>query len=397
MDRQRSDPDWFPEAPPAADLPGTWEALAAASAAELKQRLGRYAQLGEKDRDRLAHRLRLAIDSALEVPDHLPQRIAASVARFHARSVERDPVALAWRRTRQRARRTAAIGAVTTVPAMAPGIGPALAALGLVADWRFVAEQQRDLVLEIAALLGVTLDNPTNQIRALFLASTASAFGATAAGEAAVHVLARQIARRSIARVVPGAGAIVAGALNYVATVALGRAAIEHFAHRAGHHVEGVVPHFVHPAMPWLRNQVVRALESLQLVSVGTPVFSEQDVAMLAELPREQKEELLDLAVACAAADGVATADEERVVREIAELLGFRAHELDAAQRAAAADASTSARRVTRLLARARQAGSRTTREIWHRAARLARGRRPPRGFGEPPDGPEDSARVSES
>jgi hypothetical protein len=247
-------------------------------------------------------------------------------------------------------------------------------------------------VLEIAALLGVALPDPTRQIRALFLASTAAAFGATAAGEVTVQVLARQIARRSMARVVPGAGAVVAGALNYVATVALGRAAIEHFATQAGIEVEGFVPQRVHPAMPWLRNQVVRAIESQELLELGGPVFSGDDLATIAELPREACDELLDLAVASAASDGVATAEEDRVVRDIAEALGFSRSELDAARRAAVRDTRSSAQRVARLLVRARDSAGDTTRDLWRRASRLARGRKPR----PPPSTPPPAAEPPE-
>lgn len=376
MDPQHSDEELPPAAVGADTGDFSWEMLASSAAVELKRRLARYAVLTDSDRERLARRLRQAIDSALEVPPGVPDRITQSAARVLERAHGQDPLALAWRRTRQRARRTAAIGAVTTVPAMAPGLGPALAALGLVADWRFVAEQQRDLVLEIAALLGVSLEDPTRQIRTLFFASTAAAFGATAAGDMTVQVLARQIARRSMARVVPGAGAVVAGALNYVATVALGRAAIDHFAKRAGIDVRGFVPQRVHPAMPWLRNQVVRAIEMPELLELGEPVFSEDDAATINELPREARDELLDLAVASAASDGVATPQEDRTVREIAAALGFTEHELEAARRAAIRDATSSAQRVARLLARARDSAGTTTRELWRRATRLATARR---------------------
>jgi hypothetical protein len=361
---------------PDAGRSAAWQMLATSAAAELKNRLGRYAHLSDEEREKLARRLRLAIDSALEVPANLPERVAQSVTRLQADSPARDPVALAWQRTRQRARRTAAIGAVTTVPAMAPGLGPALAAVGLVADWRFVAEQQRDLVLEIAALLGVELKDPTQQVRALFLASTASAFGATAAGEVVVQVLARQIARRSLARIVPGAGAVVAGALNYVGTVALGRAAIEYFAARAGIEVHGVAPHRTHPAMPWLRNQVVEAVESGGARRGEEEPFSWQDPVTLGRLSQAEREELLDLAIGATDPAGAITAHDATVLSEIAVALGFTAEELDAARRAAARDAAPSARRVARLMTRAREVGSRTTRALWGRASRLARGRR---------------------
>src|SRR5688500_4785716 len=170
-----------------------WKAFARESAQGLRERLDRLATLTEDEREQIALRLEQSISGALEVPDDLQSVIEESAARLIAQSDSVDPVAIAWERTRERARRTAAIGAVTTVPAVLPGMGTALAALGLVADWRYVAEQQRDLVLEIAALFGEWPENPTKETRNLFLAATATAFGGSGAGKAVTNVLARQV------------------------------------------------------------------------------------------------------------------------------------------------------------------------------------------------------------
>jgi uncharacterized protein (DUF697 family) len=359
-----------------AATPRAWHAFASETADELKTRLGRYAHLSEAERERLAGRLRTVIDGALEVPADLPAEIARSIERLRKRMPGADPVTIAWARTRTRARRTAAIGAVTTIPAMVPGLGPALAALGLVADWRFVAEQQRNLVLEISALFGVALEDPTRQVRSLFLASAASAFGASAAGEAVSKALARQIARRTVARIVPGAGAAVAGGLNYIATVALGRAALGRFARDAGIAVEGIVPQEVHPAMPWLRNAVIEAFETRDALQRRPTVFMESDLATVAVLPPANREELLDLAASSAMTGGGATDEDRQLMREIALALGCEEDDVEAALRAAERNALSAGTRIRRLVGRAGAAGGRASRQFWRRAARLARGRR---------------------
>lgn len=353
-----------------------WHVFAQASARELERRLRRYSHLSALERTRLGRRLGAVIDRALEVPPDLPERIARSTDEVRSRKPAADPVGLAWSRTRARARRTAAIGAVTTMPAMLPGFGTALAALGLVADWRFVAEQQRDLVLEIAALLGVPLTDPTSQIRSLYLASAASAFGASAAGDVVARKLAGQVARRSMTRIVPGAGALVAGALNYIATVTLGRLAIARFAEEAGFTIEGVIPQQVHPAMPWLRNAVLDAIEA-RGVPRPEPVFSAEDRATIRELSRAEREELLDLVVVGVLALGEDVGDDERaLIGEVAGALGFGPGSVLAARRAAAREARTAGARLRRLFARARQMGSAATGRLWRLAGRIARGRR---------------------
>jgi len=365
--------------PAAGDLPSPtrrdWRAFAEASASELEQRLRRYQHLPAPERTRLSRRLAAVIDRALEVPPDLQERIARSTREVRSRKPRADPVELAWLRTRARARRTAAIGAVTTMPAVLPGLGTALAALGLVADWRFVAEQQRDLVLEIAALLDVPLNDPTGRVRALYLASAASAFGASMAGDAVARVLARHVARRSVARIVPGAGALVAGALNYIGTVTLGRLAIARFAEEAGIAVEGVLPQRVHPAMPWLRNAVLDAIEARSIPRPG-PVFSAEDMATIQSLSRAEREELLDLVVVGVYASGEHVGEEEAaLIEEVADALGFGPGSVLAARRAALREAQTVGARLRRTFTRARRMGAAASGRLWRLAARIARGR----------------------
>lgn len=371
--------------PPAATEERGWRELVSGSAAEFRERLGRarLPRLSPADRERLSRRFHEAVDVALEVPPDLPERVVDDAARLRAASPELDPVALAWARTRERARRSAAVGAVATLPAMIPGIGPALAALGMVADWRYVAEQQRDLVLEVAAILGVPLREPTREVRGLFVASMATAFGAVRAGEAVVDAAARQVARRSLTRVVPGVGAVVAGALNYMATLALGRAAILRFADDAGIPVRGIVPEAMHPALPRLRQAVVSVVRTAPIGDGGTPVFTREQREILEGLPLAERQELLDLAVLSAAAEGGLTEEEERVVAEVAAGLGFTTDELSAARREAEAEMSAYATRMRRLLGFARRGGSDAAARVWRRASGIARRGLRERGTGD--------------
>ena len=306
---------------------------------------------------RLADKLRDATRSALEVPPGLPAEILRNVQQLREQAgPDADPAEIAWRRIRERARRTATIGAVTTLPAMVPGVGTALAALGLVADWRYVAEQQRDLVLEIAALFGVLPENPTEDVLALFLAGAGAAFGGKAVGEAAIKTIAEQVAKRSLRRVIPGAGAIMAGAVNYAATFAIGRASIQRFAEEAGVQVRGIIPRSEHRAMPRLREAVIQA------ASEGGALDQAFDADLhtaLAELGRPDREELLDLALA-SARDLHAP-----VLPELAGILGFTPAELQHAVADAERDRQSVRARVQELLGAAVQ---RTPlRRIWRK------------------------------
>jgi uncharacterized protein (DUF697 family) len=358
-----------------------WQRFAGETASAVRDRLRRLSSLSEEERERLSRRLQEAIAASLEVTADLKPRIEEQAARLIARSDTVDPVAIAWARTRERARRTAAIGAVTTVPALVPGVGTALAALGLVADWRYVAEQQRDLVLEIAAIFGQWPDDPTGEARNLFLGATATAFAAPTTGKFVTEVLARQIARRGVSRLLPGAGAAVAGALNYIATIALGRAAIEHFGEPAGFEVHGLIPTHTHPAMPWLRNAVVGAVES------GQPgdLFSEEARKAITKLSPHEREELLDLAAALTLArdrDPVT----DPLLSELGSVLGFATTEVQKA--VADAIRSTTPLR-DRLGAAIRQVASRggdAIERAWRRAAQIARPKRPRR---KPTDQPK--------
>jgi hypothetical protein len=345
-----------------------WSAFAGETSKAFRERLQRLSTLSEEERDRLSQRLEEAIASSLEVTPELQPRIEEQAARLIARSATVDPVTIAWDRTRERARRTAAIGAVTTVPALVPGVGSALAALGLVADWRYVAEQQRDLVLEIAAIFGQWPKDPTTQTRNLFLAATATAFAAPTTGKLVTKILATQIARRGVSRLLPGAGAVVAGALNYISTISLGRAAIGHFGPPAGFEVHGWLPTHNHAAMPWLRNAIVQAIET------GQPgdLFSDEARKAITELSPTERDELLDLAAALTLARDRDPINDP-LLAELGPLLGFTTTEVQVA----IADALRSATPLRAKLGSAlRQVAARGGNAIdlaWRRAARIAK------------------------
>lgn len=319
--------------------------------------------------ERLAERLRDALRAGLEIPSDLPAQITNQVARLRARAGPHvNPVEIAWRRTRERARKTAAIGAVTTLPAMVPGVGSALAAFGLVADWRYVAQQQRDLVLEIAALLGALPEDPTEDVLALFLAGAGAAFGGKMVGEAAIRLLAERAAKRAFSRVIPGAGAIVAGAVNYGATFAIGRAAISRFAADAGVEIRGLIPARIHPRMEELREAVLAG------VAAASPSwsFSADHLAVIEELSRSEREELLDLATMSAAAEeGVSTA-EHRVLSRLANALGFTDAELGEALDAVHQEQTSYAGRIRSVIGATGEVSGGVARGVWKRARTLA-------------------------
>lgn len=300
-----------------------WRSFAVQTGAALQERLQRLTTLSTEERVKLAQRFQDSVIGALDVPPELKSIIEERAARLIAHSKTADPVVIAWARTRERARRTAAIGAVTTMPALVPGVGTGLAALGLVADWRYVAQQQRDLILEISAIFGQWPEDPTADARNLFLAATATAFAAPGTGKVVTEILARQVARRGVARLLPGAGAALAGALNYIATIALGRIAITEFARRGGYEVHGIIPREAHPALPWLRNAVVQVIETDALGDLG----SDEAKKAMAGLSPSERDELIDLAAALTLArDRDPTSDP--IVTQIGELLGFAPDEI---------------------------------------------------------------------
>jgi hypothetical protein len=351
-----------------------WGVFAQETGQALRERLDRLASVTAEDRQQIVQRLEQTIQNALEVPIDLEQQVEESAARLIARSPDTDLVAIAWERTRERARRSAAIGAVTTIPALLPGLGTALAALGLVADWRYVAEQQRNLVLEIAALFGQWPDDATAETRALFLAATATAFAAPGAGRLVTRVLARQVARRGIARLLPGAGATLAGALNYIATIALGRAAIEHFGARAGFEVHGLVPAQAHPALPWLRSAIVDAIETGR----EADLFSVEARRACSELAPAEREELIDLSAALTLARG-RNPRRNQLMKRIGSALDFPPAEVERMVKRAVRSTKPVQQRVRHALSRAVTRGASSTESVWRQVARLARRRGPGR------------------
>jgi uncharacterized protein (DUF697 family) len=329
-----------------------------------------------EEREKLARLLREVFDRAIEVPPDLYKKLKEDVARRPA--AERvDPVMASWNRTRACARRTAGVGAVTTIPMVAPGFGPAIAALGLVADWRYVAEQQRNLVLEIAALFEVELENPSEEVRLLFLLSTGVAYVDTAVGALVSKELAKragqEIARRALVRMAPVAGAAVAGSLNYTATLALGRAAITRFAREAGVEISDQRWAREHPALNELRQAVTAAVSAAEEDQLKRPVIPVEMSPVILELSTSEREELLELALARAGHTESPSPAQQEALAEIAAALGFSEPEVAKTRAAMERTFTAHAQRVSRLLRAGGSAVSSGTGNVWRKSLELAR------------------------
>lgn len=367
---------------PTAALPqlgdASWHALATAAAAEFKDQLAapHYLRLRERDRTRLARRLHEAIETALTVPPELPAALAAEMARRLRRAAPdtaREP--LAWQRVREHARHAAAIGAVTTLPATLSGLGTALAALGLVADWRHVAEHHRDLILELAALLGVPLEEPTRQVRALFVAGATAMLAEAAPPEVVVHHLASHVAQRSVARVTPGAGTVMASSLNYLATMAIGRATLLRFAAHTDCPVGALFPRRRHPSLPRLEQAVISAIHTAELGrEVADPFADARLGRMLRDLAATERQELLELAAVSAVAQGGISPAEQRVLDSIAARLGYSEATMHTAIVEVRAAIAAFSPRFRALLDSTRETTVGVTRVVWRRTRELARG-----------------------
>jgi hypothetical protein len=360
-----------------------WHQLATASASEFTERLAatRHLQLSDRDRQRIGRRLREVIDSAMAVQPERSAAAALTAARLRGAAGPLTLPEIAWARVREHARHTAAIGAVTTLPAMIPGLGTAMAALGLVADWQHVAEEQRDLVLEVAALFEVPLLEPTAEVRFAFVAGAAAAFGERVGEPDIIRVLAEHVARRCVARVVPGAGVVVASGLNYVATAAIGRAAIQRYARRAGVRVEPLIQPRSHPELTRLEQAIIAAIRTaISGDDVAMPLFGVDQRAALAELSVAERETLFDLAVVCSASQGGLSAEEQRVLAHIADALGFPIERLLSTISDAQHDVAVFGARFRTLLDSPRDTPASVTRTIWRRTRMLARTGRLPDG-----------------
>ncbi len=134
--------------------------------------------------------------------------------------------------TREKALRTATIGAVTSGASVMPGLGTLVSTtLGVAADAAMTLAAQAELVLEIAELHGRTL-SPTEQRNAILLVTGAS-IGADRAFRAAGRKLAttatRRLSERAIAKAIPFVGIAASAGVNMLSTYVIGRRAHAYF------------------------------------------------------------------------------------------------------------------------------------------------------------------------
>lgn len=177
------------------------------------------------------------INAILDKAVATANRAEGETARAHAEDVRaKNPAATVEQLvdivTREKALRTATIGAVTSGAGVLPGLGTLVSTtLGVAADAAMTLAAQAELVLEIAALHGRTL-SPMEQRNAILLVTGAS-IGADRAFRAAGRKLATtatvRLSERAIAKAIPFVGIAASAGINMLSTYVIGRRAHAYF------------------------------------------------------------------------------------------------------------------------------------------------------------------------
>lgn len=131
-----------------------------------------------------------------------------------------------------KAQRTATVGVVTSVAGAVPLIGTAVSlTAGMAADLSATITAQAELVLEIAEVLGVELDKKEKR-EAVFMVMGLGAgmqqMG-TRVSKDLLSKLGQRYAKRWVGKVIPFAGILAAGGINYISTYLIGKRAKVYF------------------------------------------------------------------------------------------------------------------------------------------------------------------------
>lgn len=131
-----------------------------------------------------------------------------------------------------KAQRTATVGVVTSLAGAVPIIGTAVSlTAGMAADLSATITSQAELVLEIAEVLGVQMDKST-QREAVFLVmglgASAQHMG-TRVSNNLLSKLGQRYTKRWVGKVIPVAGILAAGGINYISTYLIGKRAQTYF------------------------------------------------------------------------------------------------------------------------------------------------------------------------
>lgn len=131
-----------------------------------------------------------------------------------------------------KAQRTATVGVVTSLTGAVPIIGTAISlTAGMVADLGATITAQAELVLEIAEVLEIKMDK-ARQREVIFLVmglgASAQHMG-TRVSKDLLGKLGQRYAKRWVGKVIPVAGILAAGGINYISTYLIGKRAYTYF------------------------------------------------------------------------------------------------------------------------------------------------------------------------
>lgn len=131
-----------------------------------------------------------------------------------------------------KAKRTATVGVVTSLTGAVPIVGTAISlTAGMVADLGATITSQAELVLEIAEVLDVKMDK-SRQREAIFLVMGLGASAqhvGTRVSKDLLGKLGQRYAKRWVGKVIPVAGILAAGGINYISTYLIGKRAQTYF------------------------------------------------------------------------------------------------------------------------------------------------------------------------
>ena len=173
------------------------------------------------------------LDRVIGSLDEKDRKAAAKrVKKMRGKNPEATPEELAALLIKRKCKRTAAVGAITAMPATIPGLGTITAMVfGSAVDLAITAGMQAELVLEIALCFNVTM-SPAEE-RTAILMTTGVSSGAKQvmkkAGQKIAEKASEQLAKKSIARALPVIGMGAAAGVNMAITYTIGRRAIGYF------------------------------------------------------------------------------------------------------------------------------------------------------------------------
>lgn len=160
------------------------------------------------------------------------EKVAARVDELRKRYPDAAPDELAERLIKAKCQKTAAVGAVSSGGALLPGVGSLVAgAAGVIADLRATITLQAELVLEIAEVYDVPVDDANRQQVVMLL--TGIGYGTsqllTTAGSTLATKLAARVARNWLARALPIIGVATSASTNALSTYIVGQRARVYF------------------------------------------------------------------------------------------------------------------------------------------------------------------------